>query len=171
MNCLHIYTGNGKGKTTAAMGLALRALGYDKKVVVCQFFKNGGSGEIKALQTFENLIYLKSETALPRFANMNEEQKQQANEKFVELFEKAIALVPSVEIIVFDEIISTYNYGFLDKNRVVTALEQAKNYCEVVITGRDAPQELCELADYISNVEKIKHPYDKGVSARKGIEY
>ncbi len=171
MNCLHIYTGDGKGKTTASMGLALRSLGSKRKVTVCQFFKNGSSGEIKALQTFDNLTYLKSDKTFPCFFKMTDEQKQEAKAYYIKLFEDTIALAEQSDIIIFDELISTYNLEFLDKEHVVSALSSAKKHCEIVITGREAAPELCEIADYISNIQKIKHPYDKGVDARRGIEF
>ncbi len=171
MNCLHIYTGEGKGKTTAATGLALRALGCEKKVVFCQFFKYGSSGEIKALQTFEHLTYVKSDTVFPLAFKMTEEQKLEAKKCFSELFEQAASIAPQCDVIIFDEIISTYNLGFLDKEHVITTLQKLTEHCEVVTTGREPADELCAIADYISNIQSIKHPYDSGMKARKGIEF
>ncbi|MFI3174058.1 MAG: cob(I)yrinic acid a,c-diamide adenosyltransferase [Bacillota bacterium] len=171
MNCLHIYAGDGKGKTTASIGLALRALGCGKKVVFCQFFKNGTSGEVEALQTFENLTYLKSDTAFPMIFDMTEEQKSLAKTCYLELFEQASQLAKESDMIVFDEIISTYNLGFFDKEYVIETLRKMKEYCEVVTTGRDPSEELCEIANYISDIKSIKHPYDQGLQARLGIEF
>ena len=171
MNCLHIYTGDGKGKTTAATGLALRMLGCGKKVVFCQFFKNGSSGEIKALKTFENLTYLKSEDSFPFFFKMTEEQKEEAKLAFAKLFDDVISLAQDCDLIVFDEIISTYNYGFFDKEHVIASLNKLKEHCEVVTTGRNPEKELCEIADYISNIQCVKHPFELGIKARKGIEF
>ena len=171
MNCLHIYTGDGKGKTTASVGLALRALGCGKKVVFCQFFKNGNSGEVKALQTFENLTYLKCDKEFPVVFKMTEEQKKEGKISFLRLFDEAISLAEDCDMIVFDEIISTYNFGFLDKEHVITILPKIKEYCEVVVTGRDPAEELCKIADYISNIQCVRHPYDIGMKARRGIEF
>ncbi len=171
MNCLHIYTGDGKGKTTASVGLALRALGQGKKVVFCQFFKYGTSGEVKPLQTFDNLTYIKSNKVIPVVYRMTEEDKPEAKKCFSELFDKAVSLATECDMVVFDEILSTYNFGFLDKEYVIKTLTKLKDHCEVVLTGREPADELCEIADYISNIQSIKHPYDRGVKARKGIEF
>ncbi len=171
MNCLHIYTGDVKGKTTSAVGLALRMLGYDKKVVFCQFFKAGTSGEIKALQSFENLTYLNTEKKYPFAYKMTQEQKVDATNDYSELFCQAASMAEEYDMIVFDEIISTCNLGFLDKEYVIATLKKIKKYCEVITTGRDPFNELYEIADYISNIQSMKHPYDDGLEARQGIEY
>ncbi len=171
MALIHIYCGDGKGKTTASVGLAIRALGSNMKVVFCQFFKNGNSCEINALQTFENLIYKKSDKDFPFFSVMTDGQKSQAKDHFSALFNEVISVSNECDMIIFDEIISTYNFNFLDKKDVIDKIKNASKTCEIVLTGRNPADELCQIADYISFVKKIKHPYDEGISARKGIEF
>ncbi len=171
MGLIHIYCGNGKGKSTASAGLALRALGTGMKVLYCQFFKNGSSGEIKALKSFDSFTYIKSEKDFPRFVNMTAEQKLGAKKYYTDLFIKVSEMTADFDMIVFDEIMSTYNHNFLDKDIVPTKIKEMSASCEIVLTGRNPAEELCEIADYISKVCKVKHPFDNGVKARKGIEF
>ncbi len=171
MGLIHIYCGDGKGKTTAACGLAIRALGADMSVVFCQFFKDGSSSEVKSLKTFENLTYLKSEIDLPRFAKMNEEQKTVASKYYSELFQKAINKAKKCDVLVLDEVISTYNYDFLSEIDVIGLLKDLSPNCEIILTGRNPSNDLIEISDYVSEIKKIKHPFDESVSARKGIEF
>ncbi len=171
MGLIQIYCGDGKGKTTASTGLVLRAIGHGKKVVFCQFFKDGSSGEINSLAKFDNLIYLKSSTNLPRFKKMNDEQKQSASKIYTNLFMEAVSLAKNCEILVLDEIISAYNYGFFNDIDILKMLKEACKSCEVVLTGRNPSKELSEIADYVSEFSKVKHPFDKRIPARNGIEY
>lgn len=171
MGLVHIYCGDGKGKTTASVGLALRALGTGMKVLFVQFFKDGSSGEISPLMQNKNLTYLKSEQDFKRFACMAFADKPIAKECYTTLFNKAVSLCADYDLVVFDEIISTYNYEMLCKSDVLNFLNSKKTLPEIVLTGRDPAPELCNLADYITEMKKIKHPFDSGVAARKGIEY
>ncbi|MFI3325628.1 MAG: cob(I)yrinic acid a,c-diamide adenosyltransferase [Clostridia bacterium] len=171
MGLIHIYCGDGKGKTTASVGLAVRAVGSGKKVLFSQFFKNGESSEVKAIKTFENLTYCKSDKAFPRFANMTDEDKLYAYEYYDKLVNDIIEKAKNYDMIVFDEIISCYNLGFLNRETVVNFCKNNDYDIEIVLTGRNPAPELVEIADYVSQIEKIKHPYDQGITARKGIEY
>lgn len=176
---VHIYCGDGKGKTTAATGLALRALGSGKRVLFVQFFKNGDSAEIAPLKALPNLTYLKTDAAYHRFALMSDAEKIAANDGYHALLEKAIALTlgagaaTAFDLVVLDEAISCYNYGFLAKDTLLSFCEKANGVTdfEVVLTGRDPDEALLALGDYVSEIQKIKHPYDHGVLARKGIEF
>ncbi len=171
MGLMHIYCGDGKGKTTAATGLTLRALGCGKKVLFVQFFKSGNSSEIKLLKTLENLDYMKADKNFGFFFKMNDEEKVMAKEYFTQLFAKAISMANNYDMIVFDEIISTYNHNCLDKEELKKFCANKENIPEIIFTGRNPADELIEMADYVSEVKKIKHPYEKGISARLGIEF
>ena len=142
--CIHIYCGDGKGKSTAAMGLALRAAGSGKKVLVTQFLKDGSSSELKILRELPGVKVLTCPRQFGFFWNMTEEQKEQAKCSYEELFE--------------------------DRERVLAFLKEKPEGLETVLTGRDPAPELVELADYVSEIQKKKHPFDKGVPARRGIE-
>lgn len=168
---IHVYCGNGKGKTTAACGLTLRCLGAGKKVLFVQFFKNGNSSEIKALRTFENLQTMHAVTAPGRFSNMNAEQRIQASADYTKLFSDAAALSDRFDLLVLDEIISSCNLNIVSETLVIDFLDRKPEHLEVVLTGRDPSDELKKRADYITSMDKIKHPYDQGIHARKGIEF
>lgn len=168
---IHIYCGDGKGKTTAATGLAVRASGAGKKVLFVQFFKNGSSSEIKPLQSLENVQTLHCVTVPGFYSRMRPEQQQQAKQDYSALFKNAASLAKEVDLLILDEIISTCNYGVVDEADLTAFLDNKPENLEVVLTGRSPSPALTERADYITSMEKIKHPYDRGIFARKGIEF
>ena len=171
-SCIHIYCGDGKGKSTAAMGLALRAAGSGEKVLVTQFLKDGTSSELKILRELPGVQVRTCEKKFGFFWNMTEEQKVQAKEAYEELFEKAaqIATEENIFLLVMDEFMAAYNHGMIDQEKALKFLKERPEKLEVVLTGRDPAPELVELADYVSEIQKKKHPFDKGLPARKGIE-
>lgn len=168
---LHIYTGDGKGKTTAAMGLCLRAAGHDKRIGIAQFLKDGKSGEINSLSKFEN-IYI-----FPYFSNvkftfvMNLQEKQEARNFYKQLLDKIKLKCDALDILLLDEVIAAITTGILDKESLLEFLNTRPSWLEVILTGRNPPAELIEIADYISEIRMIRHPYEKGIQAREGIEW
>ena len=168
---IQIYCGDGKGKTTAAVGLAIRALGSGKKVLFVQFFKDGTSSEIPILQSLPNLTYLHTQKPFGRIARMTPQQVIQMQQQYSELLQTVIRQSEQFDLIVLDEGISAYRHEMFSKQALLVFMKALPNDKELVLTGRDPAEELSELADYISQVVKIKHPYDHGVCARKGIEY
>lgn len=171
-SCIHIYCGDGKGKSTAAMGLALRAAGSGEKVLVTQFLKDGTSSELKILRELSGVQVLTCEKKFGFFWNMTEEQKAEAKDAYEELFEKAVKMAAekNVFLLVMDEFIAAYNHGMIDQKKALAFLKERPEGLEVVLTGREPSPELVELADYVSEIQKKKHPFDQGVPARKGIE-
>ncbi len=169
---IHIYCGDGKGKTTCAIGLAIRMLGASKKVLFAQFFKDGSSSEIEILRSFDNLKYICANSpTIKRFVNMTDEEKTKANSYYRELLQDVIQKSKDYDLIVLDEISSTLNYNMVDKDILLDFLNTNKSTKEIVLTGRNPNKKLIELADYISEIKKVKHPFDNGIMARKGIEY
>ena len=154
--CLHIYCGDGKGKTTAAVGLAVRAAGYGMKVLFCQCMKDGTSSEVEMLQKL-GIDYCCCTEKFGFYWNMTEEQKEKAKEE-------------NYGMLVIDEFMSAYQYGMIAPREAIRFLMERPEGLEVVLTGRDPGEELIELADYVTEMKKRKHPFDKGVKARKGIE-
>ena len=169
---IHIYTGDGKGKTTCCVGLTVRCAGYGGKVLFTQFLKDNKSSELKVLKTLENVHVVLCDTPLGFTFKMNEEEKAGVRDICNAHFDKVtkIAIEENVDLLVMDEMMATYNKGFIDKDKVVNFLKNKPETMEVVMTGRDAPEELIELANYVSCIQKVKHPYDEGIHARKGIE-
>lgn len=168
---LHIYTGSGKGKTTAAVGLAVRAAGAGMRVLFCQFLKAGNTSEAPMLERLGIRLMHVPEMECFTFA-MDPQQKQrccQAHHALLEAIEQELA-GGDYQLVVLDEILDAVNTGMLEQERV-TALVRRSHAIEVVLTGRSPAQELMDAADYISQITEIRHPYRKGVKARKGIEY
>ena len=172
LGLVHIYCGEGKGKTTAAIGLAIRALGNGLKVVVVQFLKNGLSGEVKILQQFEQVKYL-TNTELRSFSfNKNPAEKILCQKLHEENFQQAITLCTQgqCDLLLLDEIIGAINSDLFAEDRLLQWLKERPPNIEVVLTGRNPSPAMLAAADYISNIEKIRHPYDKNIPARFGIE-
>ena len=171
---VHVYTGDGKGKTTAAFGLALRAAGAGMRVLIVQFFKpeEDPSGEKDMIRNhIDSIELLRQDARHPYFTG--DSTDREAVEKSVrEMFGIAKARAgEGFGLLVLDEIIGAVNEGFLNVNEVVSFLDERPEGLEVALTGRDAPAELVRISDYVTEMLKIKHPYDEGVSARKGIDF
>ncbi|WP_276853143.1 cob(I)yrinic acid a,c-diamide adenosyltransferase [Enterocloster lavalensis] len=243
---VHIYCGDGKGKTTAALGLALRAAGNGIPVVIARFLKNDGSGEVGILENVPGVYLFHCERQFGFTWTMSEEQKAEAGEYFTGLFERAwemgcktaredvegagkadgcmagenwgsdsvsdgssrrdsgvcgtgasasgspvsgspvsgspVSVSPASApltsapceiraLLVLDEIMAAVNSGFVANESLLAALDHRPDGLEVVLTGRGPSKELLSRADYVTEMRAVKHPYEKGVGARKGVEY
>lgn len=171
MGYIHIYTGDGKGKTTAAMGLAIRAAGCGKRVFVIQFLKGGKSGELESLRRLSIPVWRNSRE-YDFFPALGEEEKAELLQEHNDMLRRAYqaAQEGAYDLIVLDELICAYELGAVDRSLVIEFLE-GDYPTECVLTGRDAPQNLIEKADYVTVMQKRKHPFDRGIMAREGIEY
>ncbi len=171
-SCVHIYCGDGKGKTTAAIGLAVRAAGGGKRVLITRFLKTDHSGEVKAIKALPEIEVTPCERSFGFFSNMTKEQKKEAKAYYSQLLESTLMRSKEgFDLLVLDEIMAVCNYGLVEESRVLDFLKNCSEGLEVILTGRNPSERLMEEADYISEIKKIKHPYDKGIKARKGIEY
>lgn len=168
---IHIYCGDGKGKTTAAIGLAIRAAGAGKKVVFAQFFKDGSSSEISVLKAVGNLQTVHCNTVRGFWKRMDDVQKVKASEDYTSFLAEIVILAKDADLLVLDEIISACNHGTVTEAVVLDFLRDKPNNLEVALTGRNPSGALLELADYVSEIQKVKHPYDCGIAAREGIEF
>lgn len=169
---VHLYYGDGKGKTTAAMGLALRALGRGYPVVIVQFLKRGDSGEIQALRHFERVTAL-AYPQLPGFSmRMTPEQKAACWKAHMELFQQAQQLCRQSPqgLLVLDEAVGACRKGLLDEQALLSFLDRRPAGWEIVLTGRDPSAQMLARADYATQMKKEKHPFDRGLAARDGIE-
>lgn len=164
---LHLYWGNGKGKTTAAMGLALRALGHGRRVVIVQFLKDGTSGEIAPLRAAGAAVYACPNAKFTWL--MDEADKAAAREASARALGQALA--EPFDLLVLDEACAALKNGILDEALLRRAVAFAKNGREVVLTGRDPAPWLQDAADYSTEMRAHKHPYADGVAAREGVEY
>lgn len=170
--CIHIYCGDGKGKTTAAMGLALRAVGAGLKVLICQFLKSGVSSELNLLRSIRGIYILDGAETNKFIFQMVDEEKQEYSYKCEQLLNNAFNLVKTekYDMLILDELCAAITMNMLNSDAVLTQLKNKPDILEVVITGRDPLPQLVEMADYVSEIKKIKHPFDQGIPARKGIE-
>lgn len=176
MGYIHIYCGEGKGKTTAAIGLAVRMAGGAGRAVLARFLKNDASGEVEALKGIQAITVLPCPKAFGFTWQMTEEEKAEAADFYGKLFETAAAI--SLEsaaqgrtLLVLDELCAAVNSGLVKKEPVLKFLDELPEDLEVVMTGREPLKEFVERADYISEIRKVRHPFDQGIAARKGIEY
>ena len=169
---IHLYCGDGKGKTTAAVGLCIRAAGAGARVVFTQFFKTGTSSELQILRQLPQVQVVEPAHPHHRFAKMDEAERQLAKQEYTALLEQARAAAwDGAGLWVLDEAVSACIHGMIQTQRLVELLRTRPDGLEVVLTGRNPDRTLVDLADYVTQMQKIKHPYDQGVGARRGIEY
>lgn len=164
---VHLYWGEGKGKTTAAMGLALRALGRGFRVQVVQFLKSGDSGELEPLRRLGAKIH---SGACEKFVfQMNCQEREQARAAHNAALTDA--LNDSCDLLVLDEACAALQLELVDEGLLKQAVLQRPMGCEVVITGRDPAEWMQNAADYSIEMRCHRHPFDRGISAREGIEF
>lgn len=170
---IHIYCGDGKGKTSAATGLAVRAAGTGMKVLFSRFLKNEISGELRILECIPEIRVLHVEKSYGFYSTLTETQKNEVKELYYGLWNSVRKIVEEEEYDMFvaDEFMAAYNYGLIPKEDAVRFLRSKPRELEIVLTGRNPEPELVELADYVSEIRKVKHPFDRGIRARKGIEF
>jgi len=168
---IHIYSGDGKGKTTAAIGLAVRCLGSGLPAVFCQFLKGVDSCELAPLKTLGATV-MKAAENKKFFFEMSEAEKKEAAVSHLACFKEAAALAQkSGGILVLDEILDAVNCGLIPAEDVTELLRERSSSLEIVLTGRNPSDEFIRLCDYHTDLVCIKHPYKNGITARKGIEY
>ena len=169
---IHLYCGEGKGKTTAAVGLAVRCAGHGGRVVFAQFLKDGTSGECRALAGLKNVTVLAANPVGKFSFQMTEEEKRRTADAVSRRFEAAagFAVREGATLLVLDEVCAAVSCGFLPESELLAFLDGKPDDLEVVLTGRNPSEALQARADYITEMVKRRHPFDKGIGARKGIE-
>ena len=173
---IQVYTGNGKGKTTASLGLAMRALGRSWKVLIIMFTKGGNDyGELNSFRNLsqeisDNLTIIQA--GMDRIVYEGNKSKEDATEisKGWEIAKKAIKN-DEYNLIILDEANIAIDLGFIDIKEVIEVLKNKPQEMEIVLTGRNAKKEIVDIAHLVSEIKPIKHYWDTGVVARKGIEY
>ena len=169
MGCLHIYCGDGKGKTTASLGLALRASGAGMRVCFVQFMKGGETSELNTLRLIPEITVLRCDRQYPFFKNMTESDKNEIAKCHEKLLEDAFS--GNYHMIILDEFNSAYRYGLMECEKAQKLIFDGKKNVEIILTGREPDDIFVNKADYISEIKCVRHPYEKGIAARKGIEY
>lgn len=170
--CVHVYCGNGKGKTTCGMGLCVRAAGYGYRVLIYQFMKDNTTSERKAMEKIPGITFVPGLKEEKFSFQMTQEEKEARKrfykEKFREVTEKAEK--ENYDVLFLDEVIYTIRAGLFEEQILVEWLKQKPEHLEVILTGQDPGEELLLCADYVSELKKIRHPFDRGLGARDGIE-
>jgi cob(I)alamin adenosyltransferase len=173
MNCkglVEIYTGDGKGKTTASAGLAVRAAGGGLRVLFAQFLKGRQTGETESLKKL-GVTVIRGEEVTKFIPYMMSEEKEECRRAQQAVLEAVKGAVAESDVVILDEVFGAISTGMIETDEIVSLIKNRPSGTEIVLTGRDAPAQILELADYVSEIKAVKHPYEKGVMARKGIEY
>ena len=198
---IQLYTGDGKGKTTAAVGQAVRAVGSGYRVMFCQFMKGGETGELEVLKELSQVEIYRCEREFPFFNAMTDRDKEEITEIHNEIIRNIIRRLDGLNntgnistngsgaaglMVVLDEITYPLNWGLIDvslfkdlvgkmkalyNGRSGDSGEESLSRIELVLTGREPDRFILENADYITEMKKLRHPFDRGIQARKGIEY
>ncbi|MEM3507407.1 MAG: cob(I)yrinic acid a,c-diamide adenosyltransferase [Candidatus Bathyarchaeia archaeon] len=169
---IHVYTGDGKGKTTAALGTALRAIGWGFKVYFIQFLKRKSilkEGAFKVLNknpNFKHKAFGAGAFIIEKPLRKDYEEARKAL-----TFSKEVIMSKEYDLVVLDEIINAINLKLIAIEDVLDLIKNKPKNVELILTGRDAPKDLLDFADLVTEMKMVKHPFSKGVYARKGIEY
>ncbi len=174
---IHLYTGNGKGKTTAAIGLGIRAAGWSLQVCFAQFMKGNDTGELHVLNNLPGITILRSEKNFGFYSSMSESDKEELTEIHNRILDRILESVESgsCHMVILDEITYPVHWGLLDMEKLKRLLafgkQGADQEIELVLTGRNAEDFLSNTADYLTEMKCVRHPYEGGIGARKGIEF
>lgn len=171
---VEVYYGDGKGKTTAAIGLGIRALGNNFKVIMVQFLKHDDTSECKLLKQLEpyfKVFHFEKRRGFTWEITEDEKQELKSEIKNALKFASKVMDTGECDVLILDELLNAISLGFADEEEVCEMIKNKPNEVEVVLTGRSLPKGIEELADYISHIKAERHPMEKGIDARVGIEY
>ncbi len=169
---IQTYFGYGKGKTTSAIGSAIRCAGCKNKVLFVQLLKNNDSSEFKTLECIESIDVIFCDKHYCLYDNLDKEQTDAFSKAYRKLvFEDVAKIFKNYQMIIFDEILDAVDFGYIDEDELVKFISSLGAQTEVIMTGHKISEKIIEMSDYVSEIKAVKHPYDKGVTSRKGIEY
>ena len=186
---VQVYTGDGKGKTTAALGLGLRASGHGFVVEMIQYLKGTGyTGELESVKNLDKFNINQFGKRCPYFQQIKSgemectacgdcfvsENNQLQHEKFVKSayqYSQEVLASDTVDVVILDEINNALRYNFLTVDEVLKLIELKQSKTELILTGRGLPEEILDAADLVTEMKKIRHPFEQGISSRRGIEY
>lgn len=172
--CIQVYTGDGKGKTTAAIGQGVRAAGNELRVYMVQFLKGSETGELKSIEKLDPYFKIfRFEKKRGFFWTLSDEEKAELKKEIEEAFEfcKKVLKNKECDVLILDEIMGVLYNKLLSVEEVVEFLKSKPEGMEIILTGRNVPKEIMEIADLVTEMKEIKHYFEKGVPARKGIEF
>jgi cob(I)alamin adenosyltransferase len=168
---IHVYTGDGKGKTTSALGLALRAAGHGRRTYIGQFLKGQDYGELRAVERLGGLVTIE-QYGKPTFLHA-----EKATAEDVRMAREGLAAARramsggAYDIVVLDEVNVALHFELVTVQDVLALLDDKPPGVELVLTGRRVPDEILARADYVTEMRELKHPYAQGIAARRGIEF
>lgn len=171
---VQVYTGNGKGKTTAAVGLAVRAAGNGYNVFMVQFLKGGKTGEIesaKKLAPYFNIFRFEKKRGF--FWTLNEEEKIELKEEIQKGYEFCMETLKEgkCDILIMDEVMGALNNGLISEEQLIELIDNKPVNIELILTGRDVPKTIIDKANLVTEMKDIKHYFNEGVPSREGIEF
>ena len=168
---IQVYTGDGKGKTTCALGLGLRAVGQGFKVFMVQFLKTEETGEVAAVRRLAPDFTIQSFgiPGFPRLTDPDPQTRDAAQQAFT--LARQVILAGEHDLVILDEVNLSLTYGLVSLSEMLEVLRQRPAHVEVVLTGRGAPPELVEFADLVTEMRPLKHYFEAGIKARRGIEW
>ena len=168
---IHIYYGDGKGKTTAAVGLAVRAAGSGLKVLFFQFLKDNSSNERKILEALPGVTCLPGREPVKFVSKMNGDERIEFRHYNNKALDEIIKFRGPFDMLILDEALCALNLEVLSEEKLISFIQHKPRGLEIVMTDPCLPDNLLEMADYVTEVRKVKHQFDLGRSARKGIEF
>ena len=164
-----VNTGNGKGKTTAALGLAFRALGHGFRVLMVQFIKGSWKyGELESAKRFENFKLIPMGRG---FVSTNGKIEEEDRKAAADALGYARSHMKDYDMVILDEVIYAIGFGLVDVKEVMDLIEEKPEGVHLVLTGRNAPDEILKRADLVTEMREVKHPYQKGIKAQRGVEF
>ena len=172
LGLIHLYTGEGKGKTTAALGLALRAAGQNVPVVILQFLKGRPTGELASLERIPQITLLRGEEGLGFASAMTPEQRKRCKSRHDEMLRLGLAAArEGLQNLEGEFPRGALGHRLLEEGPLRAYLRDPAPGVELVLTGRNPPDWLLDRADYVTEMKKLRHPYDRGITAREGVEF
>lgn len=171
---IQVYTGDGKGKTTAAVGLATRAAGDGFKVYMVQFLKGGHTGELESAKKMQpEFQVFRFEKPRGFFWTLSDEEKQELKQEINEAYEFCMKALKNKEcdILIMDEVMGTLSNKLLTEEQLLELLDSKPENIEIILTGRNVPESIIKKANLVTEMKEIKHYFREGVPAREGIEY
>lgn len=173
MGMIHIYCGDGKGKTTASLGLALRAAGSGMRVHIVQLLKGAYTSELDSIRLIPNITIERCDKNYGCIFTEDDENRQNVTACNNQLLLSAEELVKSgdIDMLIIDEFNNAYSLELIDRELADRIVMQKPQEVELILTGRNPERKFIDIADYVSEIKAVKHPYESGIIARKGIEY
>jgi len=168
---IHYYYGDGKGKTTAALGLAMRYSGQGGKTVIVQFLKNSPCGELDALKKLDNVTVLRGQSGSCFTFSMTEQQLAETKRIHENNLKTALGIIKEGSLLILDEATDAVKTNTLDEQLLRDVILKKNDKTEIVVTGHAPLDWLIDAADYVTEMKKQKHPFDNGITARKGVEF